>query len=441
MVVTNPVGSVPSTEFNLSVGHLDFTALGPGFLDYGFAPLPPPDPTQDFIPEIFALQSQADGKILAVGPLFPGWWIEKTLGRFNYDGSLDASFNAATNATRIALAPDGRIIAAGNGFVARLMPDGSLDPSFKAAVRQGWPLDVLLDPAGRVWLGVEGEAGDGHPEGQSFQVFRFNPDGTSDHSFQPKLGLAVEDLRISLAPDGRLVVWGSVFFRLNADGSRDTSFHPLVDAAVDALAVQPDGKMVVASYGRIVRLNPDGSFDDSFALDSQATYSNGTVSQVAIQPGGKIIVAGGFDHIAGATRRSVALLNTDGSLDTSFDLGPGLMDDASSYLVYPEALAVEVNGDILVGGLFARAQGAAVNSFVRINGGLSGGLITSYKPAEGILSFVTRPGNTHTLEVSEDLIHWSSLVTKTALAPTLDFNLSPPTEKRQLFYRARRTAP
>src|SRR5439155_21620324 len=100
-----------------------------------------------------------------------------------------------------------------------------------------------------------------------------------------------------------------------------------VDGRVNAIAVQPDGKVVIGGgfstvkgglRTSIARLNADGSLDNSFDPGSGA---NGGVNAVALQPDGRLIIAGGFTTVNGIARKFVARLNADGSVDSSFDPG------------------------------------------------------------------------------------------------------------------------
>ena len=138
--------------------------------------------------------------------------------------------------------------------------------------------------------------------------------------------------------DGKIVVGGAFnsmggqtrngIARLNPDGSLDTSFDPNANREVDSLAVQADGKLVVggafSSIGGqprndIARLNPDGSLDATFDPNVTETTGTGAVEALAVQADGKIVVGGVFTSVDGQTRNNIARLNPDGSLDACFD--------------------------------------------------------------------------------------------------------------------------
>jgi uncharacterized delta-60 repeat protein len=181
-------------------------------------------------------------------------------------------------ATGLAVGPDGKIVVVGNdaalgGFVGRLNPDLTLDPTFGpiGVDTPGWvvlgpsftPTSVAVLPTGRILVGGEGEAG----------VERLLANGMLDTGYGGGDGQAAQDFSVAdvaLQPDGRLVVVG-----------RDHA--------------------AVAKVDLVRRLNYDGSPDTSFdGGDGQVSAKTGLASAVALGPGGKIVVGG---------QRSVARLN------------------------------------------------------------------------------------------------------------------------------------
>ena len=78
---------------------------------------------------------------------------------------------------------------------------------------------------------------------------------------------------------------------------------------------------------RLARLNIDGSVDQSFDIGSGF---DGTINDIAVQSDGKIIVGGIFQNYNGSVRQRIARINTNGSLDQTFDVGsPGLSNGAT----------------------------------------------------------------------------------------------------------------
>jgi uncharacterized delta-60 repeat protein len=90
---------------------------------------------------------------------------------------------------------------------------------------------------------------------------------------------------------------------------------------------------------------PDGSTDASF---NPGTGADGIVYSVLVQPDGKIVIGGAFTNFNGTPREYLARLNADGSLDTGF-VGP---DFGSASTWHVEALALQADGKLLVGGSF-----------------------------------------------------------------------------------------
>ena len=144
------------------------------------------------------------------------------------------------------------------------------------------------------------------------------------------------------------------------DGTPDTAFTTNTgtgfNGGVRAVAVQPDGKIIVGgdfttvndvTSNRIARLNPDGTPDTAFTTNI-GTGFGGTVYSVAVQADGKIIVGGGFTTVNGATSNRIARLNPDGTPDTAFttNIGAGLVGGEV------RTVAVQADGEIVAGGYF-----------------------------------------------------------------------------------------
>jgi len=197
---------------------------------------------------------------------------------------------------------------------------------------------------------------------------------------------------LAVQPDGRIVAGGlftslggtdqGVIGRLNADGTLDYStFHPWVthdytwtSPSVSALAVQAEGKILVGGHftkvdGQprdcIARLNADGTLDATFNPGAKGW----SVYSLAVQADGKILVGGWFGTLGGQTRNNLGRLNADGTLDTTFNSG-------ADYLVY--SLAVQVDGKIVVGGSFTNLAGQTRNCIGRLNA--DGTLDSTFNP-------------------------------------------------------------
>ena len=174
---------------------------------------------------------------------------------------------------------------------------------------------------------------------------------------------------LALQADGKILVGGSFstlgskprtnIARLNANGTLDTAFSPGAGGVVCALAVQADGRIVVgggftnlAGQTRysIGRLNADGSPDTDFSPPVVSGFYGSGVQCLAVQPDGKILLGGAFNYIAGQSCLCLARLNTDGTLDTSFN--PPNSFSPSPFDTTAASLALQADGTMLVCGSF-----------------------------------------------------------------------------------------
>jgi len=155
-----------------------------------------------------------------------------------------------------------------------------------------------------------------------------------DLSFDPNGGIGFDDWVRSIVRqvDGKVLIRGSFttvdgviragFARLNTDGSLDAGFSPDTGNfyGVYAIAVQSDGKALIGgdfftvngtSREYIARLNTDGSLDGSFNPDAG---NLGFVFSIVVQPDGKVLLGGAFVAINGIPRRHIARLFGDPTL-------------------------------------------------------------------------------------------------------------------------------
>ncbi|HEY0046461.1 MAG TPA: T9SS type A sorting domain-containing protein, partial [Flavobacterium sp.] len=210
--------------------------------------------------------------------------------------------------------------------------------------------------------------------------------GRLDLTFQT--GTGFEDMMdaVVVQPDGKIIVAGQGdtyqgvpfgrIIRLNADGTHDTSFTApelLIYENYNELALQPDGKILAISrytidvnstdlYTHFKRMNSDGSLDTTFNEGGTGVVETTTsrITEMVVQPDGKIIIAGQFQQYNGVNSKHIARLNADGTLDTTFSVGTGF--NASVY-----ALCLQPDGKVIVSGNFTSYNGAMANQFVRLN--------------------------------------------------------------------------
>lgn len=107
----------------------------------------------------------------------------------------------------------------------------------------------------------------------------------------------------------------------------------------------------------MARLNPDGTLDNTFNL---GTGPNSTVESITIQPDGKIVIGGVFTTYNGTAKNSIARLNSDGTLDITFDSGTGTNESVA-------AITVKTNGKILTGGNFTSFNTTLIGRLAQLN--------------------------------------------------------------------------
>lgn len=185
----------------------------------------------------------------------------------------------------------------------------------------------------------------------------------------------------AIQSDGKILAVGSFIkhdntpvyniVRLNTDGTRDSSFNlqygllyiPL------CLKIQSDGKILVGSRYEttaagvpvplLQRLNTDGTLDTTF--NAGGFGPNGNIVAMEVQTDGKIIIGGAFSTYNGVNSVRFARLNIDGTLDASFNIGSGFINGEVS------TLALQADGKIIAGGSFTSFAGTASRYICRIN--------------------------------------------------------------------------
>ena len=111
------------------------------------------------------------------------------------------------------------------------------------------------------------------------------------------------------------------------------------------------------TQNRLIRLNSNGSKDTSFNI---GTGFNGSVRSIGIQSDGKLLVGGDFTTFSGISQNKLIRINSDGSKDTSFNIGNGFDSQVFS-------IAIQSDGKILVGGQFTTYQGVSSLGNILLN--------------------------------------------------------------------------
>src|SRR5688500_11215319 len=293
---------------------------------------------------------------------------------------------------------------------------GDLDLTFSTNGKVTTDFGNEYDEANAVALQQDGKivaVGSAYTNGNfDFALVRYNTDGTLDTSFsgngkrRTDFGGDVEfAYAVGIQPDGKIVAAGYAntdfaLARYNTDGTLDTTFgtggkvttdfYSSTDT-VNALALQADGKIVVAGSAAYIngncdfalaRYNTDGTLDNTFVANGiLVTDFDGecdVARAVALQPDGKIIAAGAarvggsFDPVFGLTR-----YNPDGSLDTTFD-GNGKLATDFGISASAEAVALQADGKIVAAGYANPVYPPGYTDFALARYNVDGSLDTSF---------------------------------------------------------------
>jgi uncharacterized delta-60 repeat protein len=352
----------------------------------------------------------------------------------DHPGDLDLSFNPSLGpgawVTRLALTPSQKIIASGSSLgLIRLGLDGASDQSFRTFAWAA-PTCLLLANDNRLWTGgwsdwlrtlaPDGTLAWSSPNVSGISVLALQPDqkvlvgvsswsglglarllpnGDYDPSFVATGAREMSVAAIAVQPEGQILCGGSspgsssgpCLVRLNGDGTLDGQFtgqlatfestNGMGGPVITALLLQPDGGVLVGGRfdrvgGRatrnLVRLKANGAVDETWAVGSGF---DGVIQQLALQGDGGILVIGSFQNVQGVPRPSLARLQPDGKLDTSFS--PDIRDVS--------ALLVQSDGHIVVGGGFYGVNGQIRPGLARLRG--------NPEAAAGVVSFVAGPSN------------------------------------------------
>lgn len=390
------------------------------------------------------------------------------------NGSLDSTFGAGGKVTTrfispnpsrrfhmsgaaVVLQPDGKIVIAGGGVLARYHANGTLDASFANFADSEFESVLPGQPGTAVFQNLGGVSGLARrPDGKfyvianvasSVQLTRINADGSPDLTFFPsrshptrptmlEVPGATESRALALQGDGKIIVAGGAFAftlaRLNADANADPTFGAGVGAvftrigedvsAAASVLIQADGKIVAAGSADVTvggvlreafalaRYDATGVLDASFGDGGTVTtdFGGGAITgafgqAAALQADGKIVVAGGF-VIPGAFHGAavhdafgVARYNADGSLDASFGPDGKLLTEFLEFGAGESAataVAVQADGKVVAVGFAEDFFGLA--RYLPGGPNTPAGTNVSTQVGSVTLTFtnVTAPGNT-----------------------------------------------
>lgn len=361
-------------------------------------------PTGGFDNIVRPVVVQPDGKIL-VGGLFTSYngVTANRIIRLNPDGSIDNSFVAGggfeATVWEIKLQSDGKILVAGdfityNGTtvnrIVRLNANGSIDTSFVTGTgfNSGSVRALTIQTDGKILVGGSFTS---YNVTTATRIIRLNTNGSVDTSFVTGSGFNDTVYSIVEQSDGTILVGGSFvtynvttnvgrIIKLNSTGSPTTfatgnTNGSRFNNAVLSIAVQPDGKIlvcgtftnytwmggagVITNAPRVIRLESNGDVDFTFVINAGFTQ-NVDVSQIILQPNGKVLIGGGFTTYSGVTKNRIIRLNSNGSIDTSFIPTSIGFNNTVWYITLNK-------GRIFVSGQFTTYNGNTANRFYIIN--------------------------------------------------------------------------
>ena len=315
------------------------------------------------------------------------------LAKLSEDGVLDINFAPQVQnlAPAIARLPDGSLITAAlfplsgggtNRSIGKISRDGELACSFPGSDMTSSSAIgcAALQPDGKILFGglftliaVPGRT----------NILRLNPDGSLDTSFGPRIDGRVGELAVQ--SDGKIVIEGAFtnvngqarryLARLNGDGSLDATFDTgtagIVVYSVSCLALQPDGKIIVGgSFGtasgsaQLVRLNGDGSLDNTFNSSAEQPHT------IAVQADGSIIIGDTLGVFSTPPELYVARLHPDGSVDPGFqiliDTNPIPVTSTSALGPYVDDISLDGTGRLLLGGWFRTVSNVPRSNIARL---------------------------------------------------------------------------
>lgn len=322
----------------------------------------------------------------------------RRLIRFGPDGTATASFPELRIDDRyisqLYREPDGRILAVGETLLpgsqepmtllAYVTDDGRLDTSQFEDIEIGNSITrISRDAAGRSYIGglftsVEGNDRRGYA--------RLLPSWRLDTAFLPNCGMHIPVHEIEALPeDGSFVLGGPMIavderstgplFRLDRDGLLADDYRALfvrkglrgrrrvmnlhIDDKGRAIFLEASSIRHGMQPGRARRMLPSGELDTTFRVDRRLDDSIMIITPLA---DGRIVICGVFTQVDGVQRNGIAMLDTNGRLDTSFD--PGTGRDSSAFPI--RSVVQASNGDLLVAGDRFRYDGGPASNIHRI---------------------------------------------------------------------------
>jgi uncharacterized delta-60 repeat protein len=416
---------------------------------------------------VHAVVRQADGKILIGGDFTTYNGIPRNrIARLHPNGALDHDFDPGTgfegglhsiHVYAIEVLTNGKILLGGyfdnfNGHavnnLVQLNPDGSFDQGFDSGTGPNNAVDVIRQqPDGRILIGGLFTAWN---DFNKLNLARLHPEGSIDDTFHGPDFVSAHGVReIQLHDDGRIMVGGSFAFadesgnhylvRLFEDGSVDSAFntdflpvglsweYPFVGGIhiTDQNKYLVTGRILIPDQFQpitIFQLNEDGGFDEDFQIPvmTSADFNSPSVYLLLPLAGDKYLIGGQFDSVNSLPFKRIAMIKSDGTLDTTFSSGEieglyralrvegGQLLIVPAYSTFPKIYLARINEDfnydptfnpgtganervvdvyiqndekIVISGFFTTYNGTSRNGIARILP--DGSLDSSFDPGNG----------------------------------------------------------
>ncbi len=428
------------------------------FSNYGLPPLEPNE-VKFAVPLVYPFPIQADGKpIISFDVEGPNVVQYFRVVRLNTDGSLDGSFPPIESSRWITAWPmaSGGIVLLEDNYphgylVTRRNSDGTPDRTFSATITNSSIAGVKGVTDGKIYVWGDRIGANGFTPRN---LVRLNSDGSLDTTFSAKITNSF--FFVWPQTNGKVLVTrgpGSGtdvgVWLLNDDGSTATNFNVGTGLSetgtggtgISTVVAQLDGKFVLGGSFKnfngqlrnsIVRLNPDGSIDKSFATGQGFTLRNFSGDRVPAYTSvyslsnGRILVSDDLDQFNGQPVTGPVILNPDGSRDSTFD---GTIPNGRSYVEHNYVLAVIDDQPIFFSdygvGRLRMDLLLRIVSQSRDNAG------TNHVTANALT------GRIYTLQGSGTLATWDDLVTQPASTNRIQFTDTPTNAPGSYFYRVK----
>jgi uncharacterized delta-60 repeat protein len=313
-------------------------------------------------------------------------------------GAVDTTFNMGAgptaNISSMVTQSDGKILISGPSFttysgsattrIARINTNGTRDTTFiVGAGLNGAAYDMKVQPDGKI---IAAGTLTTYSGSTNSGIVRINPNGTKDTTFNVGVGSTGAIYQLALQSDGKIIAIGATtaysgsanagIVRINTDGTKDTTFNPgsgFNTTSVLAIGIQSTGKIIVggnfalysgSSSGYIVRINTDGTKDTTFNIG--VGFGANGVTALKVLADDSIIAYGSFTTYSGSASPRIIRLNSNGTKDITFAPTTGFTQNPVAP-GYVQGLSVDKNNNIYVGNQFTVYNGNTIGNIVKMN--------------------------------------------------------------------------